>query len=365
MKYPFVIVGAGLAGLTIAERIANVLNQKVLIIEKRPHIAGNVYDFYNDDGILIQKYGPHTFHTNNKKVYDYLSQFTKWRDYQHRVMSYVNGHYVPFPISIETINQLYNKNLTSEEMFEFIENRKVSIDDVRTSEDVVLSNAGIELYEIFFKNFTIKQWGVSPAELDKTVISRIPFRNNRDTRYFTDIYQGQPLYGYTRMAEAMCDHPNINIMLKTDYKDIINHIEYDNLIYTGPIDYFFDFCYGELRYRSVRMQFETHDLESYQPAPSTRYPNDYDYTRITEFKKLTGQVHSKTTILKEFPCDEGEPYYPFPTEEWKVVAGKYRKKAENEEKSFFLGRLAEYRYYDMDDVVEAALNLFSFLYSIK
>jgi UDP-galactopyranose mutase len=358
MYFKYVVVGAGLAGLTMAERIASQLNEKVLVIEKRGHIGGNIYDSYNDDGILVQNYGPHTFHTNDKEVFDYVCQFTEWHDYQHRVMSYVDGNFVPMPISIETVNKLYNMDLSADEFDEFIASKKIPIENIETSEDVVLSQGGTEIYEKFFKGFTIKQWGVSPAELDRSVISRIPFRKNRDTRYFSDRYQGNPKHGFTRMCEAMINNPNIKVMLNTDYKEVIEGLEYNTLIYTGPIDYYFDYCFGELLYRSVRMEFETHDCESYQPAPSTRYPQDYDYTRITEFKKMTGQICEKTTILKEYPCFGGEPYYPYPTKEWKDLAQKYREKAAQEKNTIFLGRLAEYKYYDMDDVVRKALDCF-------
>lgn len=358
MNFKYVIVGSGLAGLTIAERIANVLNEKVLVIEKRSHIGGNVYDSYNKDRILIQNYGPHTFHTSNKEVYDYLSRFTEWRDYQHRVLSYVDGNYIPFPISVETINKLYNLNLTVDEMSSFIDGKKVSVDTILTSEDVVLSKAGEDIYNKFFKNFTIKQWGVSPAELDKSVISRIPFRENRDTRYFTDVYQGQPLYGYTAMCAKMCANPNIKILLNVDYKEVVEDLHFETLIYTGPIDYYYNFKYGKLLYRSIRLKFETHDVESYQPVASVRYPNDYDFTRITEFKKLTGQESKKTTILKEYPCFDEEPFYPYPTQEYKELYSKYKYLADQETKVVFVGRLAEYKYYDMDDVVEKSLQIF-------
>jgi len=359
MDFKYVIIGAGLSGLTIAERIATELDEDVLVIEKREHIGGNCYDSYNSDGILIQNYGPHTFHTKDKNVYDYLSQFTKWRDYQHRVLSYVDGKFIPLPISLETINQLYNMNLSAAEMEDFIKSKRIEVEEIKTSEDVCLANAGTDIYEKFFKHFTIKQWGVSPAELDKSVISRIPFRTNRDTRYFTDKYQGQPLHGYSRMFENMCKSDRIHILLKTDYKRVIGNIKFEKMIFTGPLDYYFDYCYGKLKYRSVRMEFETHDVDSFQPVSSTRYPMDYDYTRITEFKKLTGQIHPKTTILKEYPCDGDEPYYPFPTKEWLELADKYRLLAEKEKDVYFIGRLAEYKYYDMDKVVKNALDLFN------
>ncbi len=358
MKYNYIVVGAGLAGLTIAERIAEVLNEKVLVIEKRNHIGGNIYDSYNEDGILIHNYGPHIFHTNDKEVYDYLSQFTPWNDFWHRVLTQVDGNLIPMPITVETINKLYNLNLSCEEIEEFLKKKAISIDDIKTSKDVALSKVGQDIYEKFFENYTKKQWGIDPGEIDTSIISRIPIRSNRDTRYFSDKYQGMPKYGYTKMCENMIQNKNIKLLLNTDYKEVINDIEYEKLIYTGPTDYFYDYKYGKLAYRSINFVFETHDKEDYQPAPVVNYPNDYDYTRITEFKKLTYQEHKKTTILKEFPCDEGEPYYPFPTKEWKDKFALYQEDMEKEKKVLFLGRLAEYRYYNMDAVVRSALNLF-------
>ena len=362
MKYNYVVVGAGLAGITIAERIATQLHKRVLVIEKRDHIGGNVYDSYNEYGILIHNYGPHTFHTDDKEVFDYICKYTEWNDYQHHVLSYVDGHFVPMPISLETINQLYNLNLSQDEMNDFISSRCEDINPIKTSEDVVLSQGGRDIYEKFFKYFTIKQWGVSPAELDKSVISRIPFRKNRDTRYFTDKYQGNPKGGYTQMCRNMLKHPEISILINTDYKDIIDDLSYERLIYTGPIDYYFDYCYGELLYRSIRFEFETYDMESFQPTASSRYPQDYDYTRITEFKKMTGQKSDKTTICKEYPCFGGDPYYPYPTNEWKVKASKYIELSKDEKNTTFIGRLAEYKYYDMDDVIRRSLDTFKDLF---
>ena len=358
MKFNYVVVGAGIAGLTIAERIANVLDEKVLVIEKRNHIGGNVYDSYNEDGILIHNYGPHIFHTNDEDVYGYLSKFTKWNDFWHRVLSYVDGNLVPMPISAETINKLYNLNLSCDEVEGFLNKKAVKVDDITSSKDVAISKVGTDIYEKMFKNYTIKQWGVDPSELDTSVISRIPVRLNRDTRYFADKYQGMPKDGYTKLCENMVRNNNIKILLNTDYKEIINYIQYEKLIYTGPTDYFYDYKYGKLAYRSINFQFETLDTQSFQESPVVNYPNDYDYTRITEFKKLTGQQNDKTTILKEYPSGEGEPYYPFPTKEHKEHFAKYKKDMEAEEKVIFLGRLAQYRYYNMDAVVRSALDVF-------
>lgn len=359
MKYKYIVVGAGLAGLTVAERIASVLKEKVLIIEKRSHIGGNVYDSYNEEGILIHNYGPHIFHTNDREVYQYLSRFTPWNDFWHRVLTYVDGNLIPMPITVETINKLYNLNLSGEEVEDFLKKQAVPIDEVKTSKDVALSKVGEDIYQKIFETYTKKQWGLDPGEIDTSVISRIPIRLNRDTRYFNDRYQGMPKYGYTKMCEKMAANPNIKILLNTDYKEVIGEIEYDKLIYTGPTDYYYDYKYGKMKYRSIDFVFETFNKEEYQPAPVVNYPNDYDFTRITEFKKLTWQEHKLTTILKEFPCDEGEPYYPYPTKDCKEQFALYQAEMDKEEKVIFLGRLAEYRYYNMDAVVRSALNIFS------
>ncbi len=358
MYYPYVVAGAGLAGLTVAERIANEKGEKVLIVEKRPHIGGNVYDSYNEDGILIHHYGPHIFHTNDREVYYYLGQFTKWNDFWHRVLTQVDGNLIPMPITLETINRLYHMEMTVEEMEKFIEKRAVPIKEIKTSRDVALSKVGEDIYSKFFENYTKKQWGIDPGEIDTSVISRIPLRFNRDTRYFTDKYQGMPRCGYTKLCEAMIQNKKIKLLLNTDFEEIRNEISYGTLIYTGPADEYFHEKHGKLPYRSVDFLMETYDLESYQDAPVVNYPNDFDYTRITEFKKLTGQEHKKTTIMKEFPKAEGEPYYPFPTAEARAQFALYQEEMKSEKNVYFLGRLAEYRYYNMDAVVRSALNLY-------
>lgn len=356
MKY--VIVGAGLSGLTIAERIANQLNEEVLIIEKRNHIGGNIYDFY-EDGILIQKYGPHIFHTNEKIVYEYLSEFTEWLDYEHHVLSNVDGKLVPMPICIDTLNALYGLDLDEESMKKWIEKHKEDIDEIKSSEDVVLKNAGRDIYNKLFKNYTQKQWGTSAAKLDPSVISRIPFRFNHDTRYFEDTYQGMPKEGFTKMCEKMIDNDKIKVVLNTDYKDYLKDIEYDTLIYTGPIDYFYNYKYGELLYRCLNFVYEVLDEDSYQEVGVVNYPNHPYFTRITEFKKLTMQdVEGKTAIMKEYPGFNGELCYPYPTQEYLDKFQQYKKEMDNEENVIFAGRLAQYKYYNMDLVVKNALEIF-------
>lgn len=357
MYFKYVIVGAGLAGLTMAERIANELDEQVLVIDKRNHIGGNVYDSYQD-GILIHNYGPHIFHTNLKEVYDYLSRFTEWYQFWHRVLTYVDGNLVPMPITVETINKLYNLNLNCFEVEKFLEEQAVPLDEIKTSKDVALSKVGLDIYQKIFENYTKKQWGVDPAELDTSVISRIPIRLNRDTRYFADKYQGMPKHGYTKMCERMVESKNIHLLLNTDFHEIKNQLTYDTLIYTGATDEFYDYKFGKLKYRSVHFEFETYDFEEYQEAPVVNYPNDYEFTRISEFKKMTGQRADRTTICKEFPQAEGEPYYPFPTKDCKELFAKYEAEMRKEKNVIFLGRLAEYRYYNMDAVVKRALMVF-------
>lgn len=356
--FDYLIVGAGFAGSVLAERLASIGNKKVLIIDQRDHIGGNAYDYYNKDGILIHKYGPHIFHTNSKKVFDYLSQFTPWRPYEHKVLASVDGQLVPIPINLNTINKLYGLSLTCEQLEGFFESKAEKKDRVMTSEDVVVSKVGRELYEKFFKNYTRKQWDLDPSELDASVTARVPTRTNRDDRYFTDTYQAMPSYGYTRMFQKMLSHPNIKVMLNTDYKEIIDVIPYKFMIYTGPIDNFFNYCYGRLPYRSIEFKFETLDTEVFQPTGTVNYPNEHPYTRITEFKYLTGQKNTKTSIVYEYPQAEGDPYYPIPRPENAEIYKKYQALANAMTNTYFTGRLATYRYYNMDQVVAQSLTLF-------
>ncbi|SMB96445.1 UDP-galactopyranose mutase [Hymenobacter roseosalivarius DSM 11622] len=356
--FDYLIVGAGFAGSVLAERLATRSNKKVLIVDKRSHIAGNAYDHYNEEGILVHKYGPHIFHTNSKDVFEYLTNFTDWRPYEHRVLASVDGQMVPMPINLDTINKLYGLSLNSFEVEQFLESLAESIPVIKTSEDVVVSKVGRELYEKFFKNYTRKQWGMDPSELDKSVTSRVPTRTNRDDRYFTDTYQAMPLHGYTRMFEKMLDHPNIKIMLNTDYHDIIDFIPFKEIIFTGPVDEYFDFKFGKLPYRSLEFKHETLNVEKFLAAPVVNYPNEHLYTRITEFKALTGQQHPKTSVVYEYPKAEGDPYYPIPRLENADLYNKYKKLADETPNVHFVGRLATYKYYNMDQVVAQALTLY-------
>lgn len=363
--FDYLIVGAGFAGSVLAERLARGSNKKVLLCDKRPHIGGNAYDHYNEHGILVHKYGPHIFHTNSREVFEYLSRFTEWRPYQHRVRASVDGQIVPIPINLDTINSLYGLNLTSFEMAEFLKKVAEPREHVRTSEDVVIGTVGRELYEKFFKNYTNKQWGLDPSELDASVTSRIPTRTNRDDRYFTDTYQAMPLHGFTHMFENMLDHPNIKVLLNCDYREIEKEIPHREMIYTGPVDAFFGYCYGKLPYRSLEFKHETHNTQTFQSAPVINYPNEHLYTRVTEFKYLTGQEHTKTSIVYEFPKSEGDAYYPVPRKENAEIYARYKALADKTPEVHFVGRLATYKYYNMDQIVAQALTTYAKIHGTR
>ena len=363
MKFDYLIIGAGFAGSVFAERIANKLKKKVLIVEKRNHIGGNGYDEFDEHGILVHRYGPHIFHTNSKEVFDYLSKFTEWRFYEHRVLAKLNGELYPIPINRETINKFYNKNYTTDkEVEEFLQSVRQKRFPIQNSEDIIINQIGLELYEKFFKFYTQKQWNLDPSELSPSVCGRIPVRTNSDDRYFTDKYQFMPKDGYTKMFERMLNHQNIEILLNTDYKDIIKDIEYKRMIYTGPIDYFFDYKFGKLPYRSIRFEWENYKMQKYQEvAVINHVEKDTKFTRVTEYKYLSNQFELSTTISKEFAQVEGEPYYPIPT----LINNKLLKKYRNESKKFnkliICGRLGEYQYYNMDQVVVNSLRIFDIL----
>jgi UDP-galactopyranose mutase len=343
----------------LAERLANASHKKVLICDRRNHVGGNAYDHYNEHGVLVHKYGPHIFHTNSREVFDYLSRFTKWRPYEHRVQASVDGQLVPMPINLDTINKLYGLNLTSFQLEEFFRSVAEPREHLRTSEDVVVSKVGRELYEKFFRNYTRKQWDLDPSELDASVTSRVPVRTNRDDRYFTDTYQAMPLYGYTRMFERMLESPNIKIALNCDYAELAGEVGYREMIYTGPVDAFFDYRYGKLPYRSLEFRHETHHVEQFQPAPVVNFPNEHAYTRVTEFKYLTGQEHPKTSVVYEYPQAEGDPYYPVPRRENAELYAKYKALADATPGVRFVGRLATYKYYNMDQIVAQALTTYA------
>jgi UDP-galactopyranose mutase len=359
-SYDVMVVGAGFAGAVMAERLATQLGKRVLVVDRRPHIAGNAFDRLDDAGLLIHQYGPHIFHTNSADIFDYLSQFTEWRAYEHRVLAQVDGMLVPIPINRTTINALYGLTLTTDAEAEaFLASRSEPVPVIETSEDVVVSAVGRELYEKFFRGYTRKQWGLDPSQLDKAVTARVPTRTNTDDRYFNDRFQVMPAEGYTKMFERMLDHPNIDLLLGADYAQVRSAYPHAHLVFTGPIDEYFGYRFGKLPYRSLRFEHETLDTPWSQPVAVVNYPDEATpYTRITEYKHLTGQEHAKTSITREYPQAEGDPYYPIPREENQALFKRYEALAKAEENVTFVGRLATYRYYNMDQIVGQALAAF-------
>jgi UDP-galactopyranose mutase len=358
-KFDFLIVGAGFAGSVLAERIASQLGKTCLVVEKRNHIGGNAYDHYDKAGVLVHDYGPHYFRTNSQRIVDYLSQFTQWREVEYKILSWTHGAYWQFPINLNTFEQLIGRTSTTEEMEAQLEGWRVKIDTPRNSEEVIISQVGWKLYEMFFKNYTRKQWHRNAKDLDASVCGRIPIRTNRDDRYLSERFQALPADGYTPMFEKMLANPKIKVMLNTDYREARSQAQFDHLIYTGPIDEYYDHCFGHLPYRSIRFEPETfHDHEFFQPAMQVNYPNDHDFTRIVEIKHATGQKLPSTTIVREYPQDFGpgrEPYYPVPAPDARALYSKYAERAASEKNVTFVGRLATYRYYNMDQVVGTAL----------
>jgi UDP-galactopyranose mutase len=349
------IVGAGYAGSVMARELADA-GRHVLVIDKRPHIAGNAYDEPDAQGVLVHRYGPHIFHTNGERIFQWLSRFTEWRPYEHRVRGVVDGKLYPFPINRDTLNRLYDLDLDEAGAAALFERVREPRDPLATSEDVVLNSVGRDLYEKFFLNYTRKQWGLDPSELKAGVAARIPVRTNTDDRYFTDTFQAMPLHGYTRMFQNILDHPDITVETGVDFADVDDRDSYDHVVYTGPIDAWFGYRFGHLPYRSLRFEHEhLPDREFFQETGTVNYPNDHAYTRITEFKHLTGQKHSGTSIVREYPQAEGDPYYPVPREENHALYKRYEALAAAESNVTFVGRLAQYRYYNMDQVVGAAL----------
>lgn len=377
--FRYIIVGAGFAGAVTAERIARELNEKVLVIEKRNHIGGNAYDCYNTDGVLIHQYGPHIFHTRIKEVWEYLSQFTEWRLYHHRVLGVIDGKKVPIPFNLNTLHEIFPLSLAQSLEEKLIQhfgyNVKVPILKLREVDDGQLRFLADFIYEKVFLHYTMKQWGVTPEELNSTVTGRVPVYISRDDRYFQDVYQAMPKEGYTRLFETMLGHPNIKLMLNTNVNEVLKLKDgrifafgqefTGKLIYTGMIDELFNYEFGELPYRSLRFDFETEHTEQTQEVGTVNYPNDYEFTRITEFKHLTGQVHPHTTTVREYPqpynrhvAEQAIPYYPYVQAEPMALYDRYKEKAKQYEQLIVVGRLAEYRYYDMDAVVAKALKVF-------
>ncbi|NKC33834.1 UDP-galactopyranose mutase [Falsiroseomonas selenitidurans] len=364
--HDWLVVGAGFAGAVLAERIANQRNERVLVIDRRDHIAGNAYDHLDEAGVLIHRYGPHIFHTNSEAVFAHLSRFTAWRPYEHRVLAEVvsptTGRTVrvPMPINLDTINTLYGLHLTEAELEGWFAARAEQVAQVKSSEDVVVGKVGRELYELFFQGYTRKQWALDPSALDKSVTARVPTRTNRDDRYFTDTFQAMPKDGYTAMFARMLDHPNITVRTGMDFETARRRYDFRRLVWTGPVDEYFGHRHGRLPYRSLRFRHETLDREWALPTGTVNHPAEATpFTRVSEYKHLTGQAHPKTSVTYEFPAAEGDPYYPIPRPENQALYKRYEALADAERETWFVGRLATYRYYNMDQVVGQALATFA------
>lgn len=358
--YEWVVVGAGFAGSVLAERIASVRGERVLLVDRRSHLGGNAYDRHDAHGILVHEYGPHIFHTNAPTVVDYLSLWTDWRPYEHRVLSNVDGRCVPFPINLDTINTLYDLKLNAEGMERFLEARRETVASVRSAKDHLLTTVGRELYEVFFEGYTRKAWGIDAADLDKSVASRIPLRLSHDDRYFSDRFQKMPDNGYSAMFRRMTDHAKIDVALDTDWAELKrSRLRFRRLVFTGPIDAFFGYRFGPLPYRSLEFRRVTQDTAQHQPVAVVNFPGSEPFLRVTEHKHLTGQVHCKTTLTYEYPTDHGPPFYPVPRKAHHQRFLRYRELARGTPDVWFVGRLATYRYYNMDQVVAQALKTFA------
>jgi len=357
------IIGAGISGSVLAERYASI-GKKVLIIEKRNHIAGNCYDYRDENGILVSKYGAHLFHTNDEEVWKYVNQFSDWYPWEHKVVARVGDKTVPIPVNITTVNTLFNTHITNqEEMKTWLEEHRSPIAKPSNGEEAVLSRVGPILYEKMFRHYTKKQWDKYPSELDASVLDRIPVRTNYDDRYFSDTYQALPKGGYTQLFEKILNHPNIEVLLETDYFNVKDeYSNYEKLFYTGPVDRFFEFKHSlleKLEYRSINFVSETIDAEFFQENSVVNYPGtEVDFTRIVEYKHFGNQKSDKTTIVKEFTVDEGEPYYPVPNPRNQEIYAHYKAEADKLTDVYFVGRLANYKYFNMDQAFKNALDLF-------
>lgn len=358
MRWDYLIVGAGFSGAVLAERLASQRGATCLVIDRRDHIAGNAHDNYDAAGVLIHPYGPHYFRTNSDRVIDYLSQFTAWHRVDYKILSWVEGRYWQFPINLNTFEQLIGHPSTTEEMERTLAEWREPIASPANSEEVIVSQVGRRLYEMFFRNYTFKQWRRYPSELDPSVCGRIPIRTSRDDRYLEEKFQALPADGYTAMFQRMLAHPKIEVRLGVDFREVRQQVQYRHLIFTGPVDEYFDQCFGPLPYRSLRFVHETLPVEYAQPVMQVNFPNDHDYTRVVEIKHATGQKLPVTTLVREYPQDHGpgrEPYYPVPAPDARALYAKYAELAAAETNVSFVGRLATYRYYNMDQVVAAAL----------
>lgn len=366
MKVKNLVIGAGLSGVVLAERIASELKEEVLILEQRNHIGGNCFDYQDQNGIHVHQYGPHIFHTNNERVWQYLSQFTEWQIFMNRVEAFIDGNLVNIPFNLDSLHKVFPefmaKNLEEKLINLFSYNQSVPIIELQKIDDPDLKFLADYVFRKVFLGYTIKQWGMSPEELDPAVFSRVPVLVSRDNRYFQDRYQGLPEQGYTKMIECMLKSPLISVKLNEKFEKNQDKYQYDRLFFTGPIDEYFGYSLGELPYRSLQFKFVELEKEKFQKTAVVNYPENFNFTRITEYKTFLDEQSSKTILSYEYPepfeKGKNERYYPIPNEKNQRGYEEYLDMAQKEENVYFLGRLGDYKYYNMDVCVEKALTLF-------
>lgn len=359
------VVGAGLSGAILANLIASELNEDVLVIDRRDVIAGNVFDYEDEEtGIIVHKYGPHIFHTNNKRVWEFLSKYTDWYEYKFMPLAFINEKFVNIPFNLNTIHQIFSpaaaERLEERLINEYSYGSNLTLYDLMKNKDKDIKFVARYVYKYLFKNYTLKQWNIAPEDIDKSVISRVPIRISNDNRYFTDKYQGIPLNGYTKMVENILKHPKISVKLNTEYKSVSGY--FDRIFYTGSIDEYFDYKYGELPYRSLSFDVQKLNIEYYQKVSMVNYPNNNDFTRIVEHKHFLDTKSEKTIITFEYPqkfeLNKNERFYPIKNIENEAIYNKYIDESHQTEGLFFIGRLGAYKYFNMDQVIEEVMKFF-------
>lgn len=366
VRAEWLVVGAGFTGATVARRLAEECGKRVLLIDRRAHLAGNAYDERDENGILVHRYGPHIFHSNSTRVVQFLSRFTAWRHYEHRVQALIEGRFVPLPFGLRAIDIVFPAARATNLKAKLIEvhgmGATIPVLKLVESPEADLRDLGEFVLEKVFRGYSIKQWGIGPEQLNPSVTARVPILVSDDDRYFRDSFQGMPVDGYTALFERMLDHPNISVVLDTSFEQLTKAERSLPTVFTGPIDSFYGESHGALPYRSIEFAYETVGMPRVQPCGTLNYPSDFDYTRTTELSWMTGDVSPVSVLVREFPCpyrvDQNEPLYPMPTPESEIIAQAYKREAKRSKGHvWFAGRLGDYQYYNMDQACARALSL--------